>query len=48
MAIMTHAKCYLNQLMVTLVFGIRAFEPPWAWQTTGKAGPDWVKPYVTS
>ena len=42
MAIMTHAKFYFNQLMLTLIFGIRASEPPWAWRTTEKAGPDRV------
>ena len=28
MAIMTHAKFHFNQLMLTLIFGIRASEPP--------------------
>ena len=29
--------------MLTLIFGIRASEPPRAWRTTEKAGPDRVK-----
>ena len=29
--------------MLTLIFGIRASESPWAWRTTEKAGPDRVK-----
>ena len=41
---MTHAKFNFNQLMLTLIFGIRASEPPpRAWRTTEKAGPDRVK-----
>ena len=28
MAILTHAKFHLNRLMVTLIFGILASEPP--------------------
>ena len=28
MAILTRAKFHFNQLMVTLIFGIRASEPP--------------------
>ena len=39
MDIMTHAKFYFNRLMLTLIFGAWASEPPpppWAW--TGKAG----------
>ena len=40
---MTHAKFHFNQLMFTLIFGIRASEPfpflPGAWRKTGKAGP---------
>ena len=28
MGIMTHAKFHFNQLMLTLIFGIRASEPP--------------------
>ena len=41
MAITTHAKFYFNQLMLTLIFVIRAFEPPpRAWRTTEKAEPD--------
>ena len=44
MDIMTHAKFYFNRLMLTLIFAIRASEPPpWAWRTTEKAGPDRVK-----
>ena len=43
MAIMTHAKFYFNWLMLTLIFGIWASEPPRAWRTTEKAGPDRVK-----
>ena len=42
MAIMIHAKFHFNWLMLTLIFGIWASEPPWAWQTTEKAGPDRV------
>ena len=44
MAIMTHAKFRFNWLMLTLIFGIWASEPPppRAWQTTEKAGPDRV------
>ena len=37
MAIMAHAKFHFSRLMLTLIFGIRA------WQTTEKAGPDRVK-----
>ena len=43
---MTHAKFHFNRLMLTLIFGIRASEPPpppWAWRTTEKAEPDRVK-----
>ena len=29
--------------MLTLIFGIQASEPPRAWRTTEKAGPDRVK-----
>ena len=43
MDIMTHAKFYFSRLMLTLIFAIRASEPPQAWQTTEKAGPDRVK-----
>ena len=45
MTILTPAKFNFNQLMVALIFGIRASEPPapWAWRTTEKAGPDRVK-----
>ena len=28
MTIMTHAKFHFNRLMLTLIFGIRASEPP--------------------
>ena len=40
---MTHAKFDFNWLMLTLIFGIWASEPPRAWRTTEKAGPDRVK-----
>ena len=40
---MTHAKFYFNRLMLTLISAIRASEPPRAWRTTKKAGPDRVK-----
>ena len=44
MDIMTHAKFYFNRLMLTLIFVIRASEPPpRAWRTTEKAGLDRVK-----
>ena len=45
MAIMTHAKFYFNQLMLILIFGIGASEPPppQTQRTTEKAGPDRVK-----
>ena len=43
MAIMTPAKFHFNWLMLTSIFGIWASEPPWAWRTTKKAGPDRVK-----
>ena len=42
MGIMTHAKFHFNRLILTLVFGIRASEPPRAWRTTKKAGHDRV------
>ena len=44
MAMMTHAKFHFSQLMVTLIFGIWASEPPSprAWQTTQKVGPERV------
>ena len=42
MAIMTHAKFHFNWLMLTLIFGTWASEPPRAWRTTEKAGPDKV------
>ena len=44
---MTHAKFHFNWLMLTLIFGIWASEPPWAWRTTEKAGPDRVKTLAT-
>ena len=40
---MAHAKFHFNRLMLTLIFGIQASEPPWAWRMTEKAGPDRVK-----
>ena len=45
---MTHAKFHFNRSMLTLIFGIRASEPPPSppprtWRTTEKAGPDRVK-----
>ena len=44
MAIMTPAKFHFNRLMLTLIFGIRASEPPPpGLGTTEKAGPDRVK-----
>ena len=44
MAIMILAKFNFNWLMLTLIFGIWASEPPpRAWRTTEKAGPDRVK-----
>ena len=44
MDVMTHAKFHFNRLMLTLMFGIRASEPPpQAWRTTEKVGPDRVK-----
>ena len=45
MDIMTHAKFHFNRLMLTLIFGIQASEPPppRAWRTTEKAGLDRVK-----
>ena len=42
MQIMTHAKFYFNRPMLTLIFAIWASEPPRAWRTTEKAGPDRV------
>ena len=51
---MTHAKFNFNQLMLTMIFGIRASEPPRTWRTTEKAGPDRVKlsglptPHITT
>ena len=45
MTIITPAKFHLNRLMITLIFGIRASQPPFpkARQTTEKAGPGRVK-----
>ena len=46
MSVMIPAKFHFNRLMLTLIFGIRASvppPPPWARQTTEKAGPDRVK-----
>ena len=48
MAIMIHAKFHFNWLMLTLIFGIWASEPPRAWRTTEKAGPDRVNGIVPS
>ena len=42
MGIMTHPKFHLNRLILTLIFGIRASEPPRGWRATEKAGPDRV------
>ena len=42
MAIFTHAKSHFNQLVVILIFDIRA------WRTTEKVGPDRVKFTVLS
>ena len=45
MAIMTDAKFHFSWLMLTLIFGIQASEPPpppRAWRKTEKAGPDRV------
>ena len=43
MDIMTHAEFGFNQLMSSLIFGIRASEPPRAKQMTEKVRPDRVK-----
>ena len=43
MDIRTHAKFHFNQLILTLIFGIRASDPPRAWRTTEKARPDRFK-----
>ena len=49
MGIMTHAKFHFNRLMLTLIFGIRASEPPpRAWRTTEKAGSDSVNAKVAN
>ena len=40
---MTHTKFHFSWLMLTLLFGIWASEPPRAWRMTEKAGPDRVK-----
>ena len=42
MFIMIHANFHSNRLMLTLIFGIWAFEPR-AWRSTEKAGHDRVK-----
>ena len=42
MGTMTQAKFYFNQLMLTLIFGIQASDPPLARRITEKAGPDRV------
>ena len=46
MNIMTHATFHFNWLILTLIFGIRASETPWAWRTTEKAGPYRVKNWL--
>ena len=46
MTVMTHAKFHFNWLMLTLIFGIWASEPPRAWRTTEKARPDRVKKFI--
>ena len=40
MSLLTHAEFHFHRLMVTLIFGIRASEPPppGAWRTTEKVG----------
>ena len=44
MAIMTYTKFHSNRLMLTLIFGIWASDPPpQAWQSTENAGRDRVK-----
>ena len=43
MAMITHAKFHFNWLMLTLIFGIRASEPPSGLANDWKAGPDRVK-----
>ena len=43
MIIMTHAKFQFNRLMLTLIFGIWAFDPYRALRTTEKARPNRVK-----
>ena len=49
MGIMIHAKFHFNWLMLTLIFGIWASEPPpRAWRTTEKAGPDRVNTDIYS
>ena len=42
MAIMTHAKFHFDRLMLTLIFGIWASEPPPGLGMTEKARPDRV------
>ena len=49
MDIMTRAKFHFNQMMLTLIFGVWASEPPpppQAWRATEKAGPDRVKEHT--
>ena len=48
MDIMTHAKFHFNRLMLTLIFDIRASEPPRAWRTTEKAGPGRVNCFTST
>ena len=44
MVIRTHPKFHFDRLMLTLIFSIRASEPPGGgWQTPEKARPDRVK-----
>ena len=44
MDIMTRAKFHFNRLVLTLIFGVWASEPPpQAWRAPEKAGPDRVK-----
>ena len=48
MAIMTHVMFHFNWVMLTLIFGIRASQPPTPPQTTEKAGPDGVEEISTT
>ena len=43
MDIMTRVEFHFNRLMLTLIFGVWASEPPRAWRATEKAGLDRVK-----